>query len=130
MLFYSEILFVLVLILINGFFAMSEIALVSARKVRLEQKADGGDKGAKIALELTHSTNNLLSSVQVGITLVGILTGALGGATVAERLSLVLEKVSWLAPYASGGFNHDCGSADNLFLAGNRRINPQAPGIE
>ena len=97
-----EILFVLVLILINGFFAMSEIALVSARKVRLEQKAEGGDKGAKIALELTHSTNNLLSSVQVGITLVGILTGALGGATVAGRLSLVLEKVPWLAPYASG----------------------------
>lgn len=97
-----EILFVLILILINGFFAMSEIALVSARKVRLEQKADEGDKGAKIALDLTSSTNNLLSAVQVGITLVGILTGALGGATVAERLTEVFNKISWLEPYASG----------------------------
>jgi putative hemolysin len=97
-----EIMFVLILILINGFFAMSEIALVSARKVRLEQKADEGDKGAKIALDLSSSTTNLLSAVQVGITLVGILTGALGGATVAERLAEVLKKVSWLEPYASG----------------------------
>ncbi len=97
-----EILFVFILILINGFFAMSEIALVSARKVRLEQKAEEGDQGARIALELTSSTTNLLSAVQVGITLVGILTGALGGATVAERLTDVLKKISWLAPYASG----------------------------
>jgi putative hemolysin len=99
---FLEIFLVLVLILINGFFAMSEIALVSARKVRLEQKADEGDKGAKTALELTKSTNNLLSSVQVGITLVGILTGALGGATVAERLTESFKKIDWLAPYASG----------------------------
>ncbi len=99
---FLEVFFVLVLILINGFFAMSEIALVSARKVRLEQKADEGDKGARIALELTKSTNKLLSSVQVGITLVGILTGALGGATVAGRLASSFEKIAWLAPYASG----------------------------
>ncbi len=99
---FLEILIVLVLILLNGFFSMSEIALVSARKVRLEQKADEGDKGARIALELTGSTNKLLSSVQVGITLVGILTGALGGATIAERLTASLVKINWLAPYASG----------------------------
>ena len=99
---FLEVFIVLVLILINGFFAMSEIALVSARKVRLEQKAEEGDKGAKIALELTRSTNKLLSSVQVGITLVGILTGALGGATIADRLATVFGKINWLAPYASG----------------------------
>lgn len=99
---FLEVFFILILIIINGFFAMSEIALVSARKVRLEQKADEGDKGARIALELTKSTNKLLSSVQVGITLVGILTGALGGATLAGRLSTSLEKINWLAPYASG----------------------------
>ena len=98
---FLEIFFILVLILINGFFAMSEIALVSARKVRLEQKAEEGDKGAKSALELTKSTSKLLSAVQVGITMVGILTGALGGATLANRLTVVLEKIPWLAPYAS-----------------------------
>lgn len=98
---FLEILFILILILINGFFAMSEIALVSARKVRLEQKAEEGDKGASSALELTESTSKLLSAVQVGITLVGILTGALGGATLAERLTEVLQRINWLAPYAS-----------------------------
>jgi putative hemolysin len=99
---YLEILFILILILINGFFAMSEIALVSARKVRLEQRADEGDKGAKSALELTKSTSRLLSAVQIGITLVGILTGALGGATLAERLTVWLSQIKGFTPYASG----------------------------
>ncbi len=98
----TEILIILVLILINGFFAMSEIALVSARKLRLEQRAEEGDRGAATALELTESTGKLLSSVQVGITLVGVLTGAVGGATLSARLADVFEKISWLAPYAGG----------------------------
>ena len=97
-----EILFIFVLILINGFFAMSEMALVSSRKVRLEQRADDGDKGAKSALELLRSSSTLLSAVQIGITLVGIFTGALGGATLAEHLTVWLAKVPWLVPYASG----------------------------
>lgn len=99
---FIEILIILVLILINGFFAMAEIALVSARKVRLEQSAEEGDKGAAIALELNQSTSRLLSSVQIGITLVGILTGAVSGATLAERLAEPLMKVKWLEPYAGG----------------------------
>ena len=57
-------------------------------------------RASKIALELTRSTSKLLSSVQVGITLVGVLTGAFGGATLAERLTTLLIKVRWLAPYA------------------------------
>lgn len=99
---FLEILVILLLILINGFFAMAEIALVSARKVRLEQSAEEGDKGAAIALELNQSTSRLLSSVQIGITLVGILTGAVGGATLAERLAQPIASVKWLAPYAEG----------------------------
>jgi putative hemolysin len=99
---FVEILIILVLILINGFFAMSEIALVSARKVRLEQSAQDGDRGAAIALELTQSTSRLLSSVQIGISLVGIFIGALGGATLANKLTVVLAKIPWLAPYAGG----------------------------
>ena len=99
---FVEILIIFVLILINGFFAMSEIALVSARKLRLEQRAQEGDHGAAIAIELTKSTNHLLSSVQVGITLVGVFTVAVGGATLAGRLALILAKVHWLASYAEG----------------------------
>ena len=99
---FAEILIIFFLILINGFFAMSEIALVSARKVRLEQRAEEGDHGARAALEITKSPSRLLSSVQVGITLVGVLTGAVGGATLAEHLTTVFVKVPWLAPYAGG----------------------------
>jgi len=98
---FVEILFIFILILCNGFFAMSEIALVSARKVRLEQHAEEGDKGAKTALELTHSTSKLLSAVQIGITLVSMLTGVFGGATLAERLTTVLANIPWLTKYAS-----------------------------
>lgn len=99
---FLELLLILVLILINGFFSMSEIALVQARKVRLEQRADEGDKGAENALKLKESTDSLLASVQVGITLVGVFTGALGGATLAERLSESLTKIPWLASVAGG----------------------------
>lgn len=99
---FLEILIILLLILINGFFSMSEIALVSSRKVRLEQRAEEGDKGAAAALELTNSANRLLSSVQIGITLVSMFIGALGGATLADQISSLFMNVKWLAPYAGG----------------------------
>ncbi len=95
-----EIIIIFLLILLNGFFSMSEIALVSARKVRLEQRAEEGDRGARDALKLTASTNRFLSAVQIGITLIGVLTGALGGATLADRISGSLTGIPWLAPYA------------------------------
>ncbi|MHC1740280.1 MAG: hemolysin family protein [Anaerolineaceae bacterium] len=98
---FLEILIIFLLILVNGFFSMSEIALISSRKVRLQQRAEEGDKGAAAALALTKSANRLLSSVQIGITLVGMFTGALGGATLANQLSIIMVKVPWLAPYAS-----------------------------
>lgn len=97
-----DILIIFVLILVNGFFSMSEIALVSARKVRLEQRADEGDKGAASALELTKSVSRMLSSAQIGITLVAMFTGALGGATLANQVAALFVKLPWLAPYASG----------------------------
>ncbi len=97
---FVEILVIFILILCNGFFSMSEIALVSARKVRLEQRAENGDKGARAALELSRSTSKLLSAVQIGITLVSMLTGVFGGVTLAERLKVVLAMVPWLARYA------------------------------
>ncbi len=100
---FLNIFLILILLLLNGVFAMSEIALVSARKARLQQRADEGDKGAKIALELSENTNRLLSTVQIGITLIGVLAGAVGGATLAENLAAALAKIKWIGAEASGG---------------------------
>jgi putative hemolysin len=97
-----ELLIVLVLILANGLFSMSEIALVSARKVRLQQRAEDGVRSAKVALQLANAPNRFLSTVQIGITLVGVLTGAVGGATLTEQLALLLARIPGFAPYAQG----------------------------
>lgn len=98
----SEVLLIVLLALFNGVLAMSEIALVSARKVRLRQRAESGDKGARAALELAEAPVRFLSTVQVGITLVGILAGAFGGATLAEELGARIARVPVLAPYSEG----------------------------
>lgn len=95
-----EILIILVLIIVNGVFSMSEMAIVSARKVRLQQLANQGDAKAKVALKLAESPNHFLSTVQVGISLIGILTGAFGGATIAEKLAISVGRVPLLAPYS------------------------------
>ena len=95
-----EISIVLLLIILNGIFAMSEIAIVSVRKTKLQKKAQEGNKQAQIALELAKSPNRFLSTVQIGITLVGIFTGAFGGATIAESLAVQFATVPFLAPYS------------------------------
>ncbi|MEH1967960.1 hemolysin family protein [Nostoc sp.] len=95
-----EILIILVLIIANGVFSMSEMAIVSARKVRLQQLANQGDAKARAALRLAESPNHFLSTVQVGISLIGILTGAFGGATIANRLAVYVKLVPFLAPYS------------------------------
>jgi putative hemolysin len=97
---FYEILIILLLILINGVLAMSEIAVVSARKVRLQQRAEEGESGAAAALELASHPANFLSSIQVGITLVGILAGAFGGATIAGQIQSALAEYPLLAPYS------------------------------
>lgn len=97
-----EILIVFLLILANGIFSMSEIALVSARKVRLQQRAEDGVSRAKTALQLANEPTRFLSTVQVGITLVGVLTGAVGGATLSEELGGLLARIPGFAPYAPG----------------------------
>lgn len=95
-----EILFIFVLIVVNGLFAMSEIALVSARKARLQPRADDNDPGARAAMRLAANPNRLLSTSQVGISLVGVLSGAVGGATLARKLAPELARLPWLAPYS------------------------------
>jgi putative hemolysin len=82
-----EVVIILLLIMANGVFSMAEIAVISARKVRLQQRAEDGVKGAQTALELAESPNRFLSTVQIGITLIGILSGALGGATLSKPLA-------------------------------------------
>lgn len=95
-----EVFFILVLILLNGVFAMSETALVSARKLRLEQLAEDGNERAGVALELANDPNRFLSTVQFGISLIGTLAGVFGGATIAEEFMLKLNEVAWLQPYS------------------------------
>jgi len=95
-----EIALILLLIMANGLFAMSETAIVSSRKTRLEQRARQGDAKAGVALELANAPNRFLSTVQIGITLVGILAGAFGGATIAEQLAAYLRSFPRLAPFA------------------------------
>src|ERR687895_178779 len=91
---------IVLLILLNGFFAMSETALVSSRKARLRQRAEEGERGPRTALELAEEPNRFLSTVQIGISLIGVLAGAFGGATLAEPLAGALRSVPVLAPYA------------------------------
>ncbi len=95
----TQVTVILLLIVANGLLAMAEIAIVSARKVRLQQRAEEGDSGARIALELANSPSRFLSTIQIGITLVGILTGAFGGTTIAEALTPELNRIPWVAPH-------------------------------
>ncbi len=88
------------LILLNGLFSMSEIALVSARKARLEHLSEKGDKRAKLALELSNHPELFLSSVQIGITLISIITGVYSGERFSKDLQPVFENISALQPYA------------------------------
>ncbi|MFM7269841.1 MAG: hemolysin family protein [Cyanobium sp.] len=100
--FLIEGLLILVLIVANGIFSGAEIAVVSSRKVRLEQLADRGDRRARVALRLAAAPNDFLSTVQIGITLIGILSGALGGATIARRLEPLLAAVPAIGRSAEG----------------------------
>ena len=94
-----EIILILLLILANGIFAMSELAVVSVRKTRLQQLANEGDRKAKAVLALVEQPARFLSTIQIGITLIGIMAGALGGATLSEKLAQHLEPLSWITPY-------------------------------
>lgn len=96
----TDILFVLALILLNGAFAMSEIAVVSAKRSGLERMAEQGNAGAKGALALLAEPTRFLSSVQVGITTIGVLSGAIGEATIARHIRAGLEGLPALQAYA------------------------------
>lgn len=95
-----EVFIIFLLILANGIFSMSEMAVVSSRKARLRQWAKDGNLRAKLALELAESPSRFLSTIQVGITLIGILAGAFGGITIAEQIALRINQYPFLVPYS------------------------------
>lgn len=93
-----ELAIVFGLIVLNGFFAMAEMSIVSSRRLRLQQMAERGTSGAALALQLYDNPSRFLSGIQVGITLIGILSGAFGGATLGARLGLVLNEFPLINP--------------------------------
>src|SRR5690242_7830574 len=95
-----EIIVILLLIMLNGAFSMAEMALVSVRKPRLQQLADGGSAGAQAALDLADRPESFLPITQLGLTLIGILTGAFGEQSLGERLEAYLKGVPQVAAYA------------------------------
>ncbi|HEX6106816.1 MAG TPA: hemolysin family protein [Gemmatimonadales bacterium] len=99
---FAELLLIVALLLCNGVFAMSEIAVVTARRVRLSRRAEAGDGRARAALELAAEPTQFLSTVQVGITLIATLAGAYGGATIAEELAPLLGSLPVIGPYGEG----------------------------
>lgn len=98
----TEILFILALILLNGIFAMAEIALVSARKARLETQANKGDARAREALNLANHPDKFISTTQIGITLIGILNGVFSGENIKGGIVTFLNSFPAIAPYSNG----------------------------
>ena len=97
-----QIAIIFLLIGLNGFFAMAEMAVVSARRARLQHAADIGRRGAGLALELKRDPGRFLSTVQIGITVIGVLASVFGGATLADTLAQYLETFSgWVGRYAT-----------------------------
>lgn len=97
---FLELLIILLLVLLNGIFSMSEIALVSSRKSRLEAAAKNGDSNAKAALNLANSPTRFLSTVQIGITLIGLLTGMYSGDNITSDFEKIIYNIEILRPYS------------------------------
>ncbi len=100
--FLAQLGIILVLVFANGIFSMAELSVVSSRKVRLQQRAEGGDARAKAALDLAEAPNRFLSTVQIGITLISTLAGALGGAGMTGDVEYLFNQIQVLHPYAHG----------------------------
>jgi len=96
----TEIIIIVLLVLANGFLAMAEAAMISVRKARFRKLAEKGDARARAALDLAETPSRFLSTVQVGITLIGVLAGAFGGATLARVIADALRPFEAVAPYS------------------------------
>jgi putative hemolysin len=98
---WMQLTIILVLILLNGFFALAEMAVVSSRPARLQHAAEQGNSGARVALELKRDPGRFLSTVQIGITLIGVLASVFGGATLADTLARAVNEISGWQAYAN-----------------------------
>jgi putative hemolysin len=96
----AELIIIAILLVLNGIFSMSELAIVASKRVRLERQAERGNAGARAALGLASNPGEFLSTVQVGITLVGVIASVYGGAKIADQLALRLANVSWIGEHA------------------------------
>lgn len=96
-----DFLIILGLVVLNGFFVMSEIAVVSAKKARLEVAANRGNKTAKLVERLTDNPVKFLSTTQIGITIIGLLTGIYSGDSITNKIELLLSGYVWIKPYSS-----------------------------
>ena len=96
-----EILIVVILIILNGLFSMTELAIINARKGLLEEKSEAGNRGARMAIKLAEDPNEMFSTIQIGITLISIVTGLYSGATFSDPMATYIkEHILWLADYA------------------------------
>ena len=96
-----EILIVVILIILNGLFSMTELAIINARKGLLEERAEAGNRGARMAIKLAEDPNEMFSTIQIGITLISIVTGLYSGATFSDPMATYIkEHILWLADYA------------------------------
>lgn len=96
-----EILIVVILIILNGLFSMTELAIINARKGLLEEKAEAGNRGARMAIKLAEDPNEMFSTIQIGITLISIVTGLYSGAIFSDPMATYIkEHILWLANYA------------------------------
>ena len=96
-----EILIVVILIILNGLFSMTELAIINARKGLLEEKAEAGNRGARMAIKLAEDPNEMFSTIQIGITLISIVTGLYSGAIFSDPMATYIkEHILWLADYA------------------------------
>jgi putative hemolysin len=104
-----DLVIILVLFAANGVFAMAEMAIVASRPVRLEARAESGSKGAKVALKLSRDPGRFLSTVQTGVTLIGIVMGALSTTAVTAPIALLLRHISWITPSLDAGISFALG---------------------
>ena len=113
----TQLLVILLLFVANGVFAMAEMAIVAARQVRLEARAQAGSRGAKMALRLARNPGRFLSTVQTGVTLIGIVMGALSTTAVSAPIALALQKTGWVSPAMGAGIGFALGIAITTFAS-------------
>ena len=119
--------FVLLLILLNGIFAMAEAAMLASRQARLQHAAESGRRGARVALELAREPGRFLSTVQIGITVISVLASAVGSVTLGDRLATELERVpGFIGEYAHAISIARRGGWHLLRLAGAGRAGAEA----